>query len=248
MSRTLRPSRASSRASTRASMRGMTLIELLIAMAILAFISIMMYSAVDGMRRSREGVDRISDRYREGRMALARISRELNSAYLSEHAPINPSLRVMKTIFKGERGSPASRLDFNTFSNRRVQADARESDQLEVSYFGSEDPDERGVHDLARRASTRVDDKPQEGGRVDVLATNIDLFSLEYLDPLTGKWREDWDTTSTIAQKGRLPLQTKVVLVLNDVQRNRSGGSRGKLRLVTKVNLYIQDVLTFALK
>jgi type II secretory pathway component PulJ len=226
----------------------MTLIELLIAMAVLAFISIMMYSAIDGMRRSRDGVERIADRYREGRMAMTRIGHELNSAYLSEHAPILPSLRVMKTIFKAERGSPASRLDFNSFSNRRLQTDARESDQLEISYYGSEDPDNRGVTDLARRVSTRIDALPQEGGHVDVLATDIDLFLLEYLDPLTGKWREDWDTTSVIGQKGRLPLQAKIVLVLNDAQRTRVGGSRGKLRLVAKVPLYIQETLTFALK
>ena len=39
----------------RSRLRAMTLIELLIAMAILAFISILVFLSIDGMRRSREG-------------------------------------------------------------------------------------------------------------------------------------------------------------------------------------------------
>lgn len=232
----------------RSAARGMTLIELLVAMAVLAFISILIYSAVDGMRRSREGVERINDRYREGRMAMQRMSRELASAYLSEHVPIDPSLRVVRTIFKASPGSPASVIHFNSFAHRRLQENARESDQMEVTYFGSDDPDQRGVVDLARREAARIDDKPEEGGRVDLLATDIDLFRLEYLDPLTSKWVEEWDSTAATGEKGRLPLQVKILLVLNEGQRSSASGARGKIRLVTKIPLPIQDVLNFALK
>jgi hypothetical protein len=153
----------------------------------------------------------------------------------------------VQTIFKGEPGSPASRLDFNSFSNRRLQADARESDQVEISYFGSENPDKDDVVDLARRVDS-PDEKPEEGGRVEVLATNIDLFELSYLDPLTGRWLEEWDSSSVLSKKGILPLQVKVVLVLNGAERSREDGGRGKIRLVQKISLPIQDTLNFALK
>lgn len=230
-----------------AHLRGMTLIELLVAMVILAFISILVFSSIDGMRRSREGVDRISSRYREGRLAMARISRELQAAYVSVHAPINDSLRVVKTSFIGEHGSPAARIDFNSFAHRRLRDNARESDQVEISYFGSENPDEAGIVDLARRVAP-PDLEPQKGGKVEVLATDIDLFELEYLDALTGQWREEWDSTSVIGEKGRLPVQVKVTLVLNGAARTRDDGSRGKIRLVSKIPLMIQDPLDFALK
>ncbi len=227
--------------------RGLTLVELLIAMSILAFISVLVFASVDGMRRGRAGVERITNRYREGRLAMNRISRELQSSYLSAHAPIDDSLRVVQTIFKGESGSPASRLDFNSFSNRRLQESRRESDQVEISYFGSEDPDKNGVTDLARRVA-RPDEEPTEGGRVEVLATDIDLFELSYLDPLTGRWLEEWDSSSVLGKKGLLPLQVKVVLVLNGGRRARSDGGRGKIRLVSKIFIPIQDTLNFALK
>lgn len=231
----------------RSRVRGMTLIEMLVSMAILAFISVLVFASVDGMRRSRAGVDRISDRYREGRLAMSRISRELQSTYLSAHEPIDQSLRVVTTSFVGDPGTPAARLDFNSFSHRRLRENLRESDQLEISYFGSEDPDQRGVVDLARRAAS-PDEEPLEGGKVEVLATDIDLFDLEYLDPLTGIWRDEWDSTSVIGEKGRLPLAVKVVLVLNGASRSRDEGSRGKIRLVAKIPLHIQDSLNFALK
>lgn len=228
--------------------RGMTLIEVLLAMTILAFISMLVFSAISGLRRSRDGVERVADRYREGRMAMARITRELQSAYLSAHAPIDESLRVVKTVFTGKSGSPAARLDFVSMSHRRLAKNARESDQEEISYFGSEDPDQSSVTDLARRQANIVDDKPDKGGRVDVMATNIDLFDLEYFDALTARWVDEWDSTSMVGEKGRLPRAVKIVLVLKDGVRHHESSGRGTIRLVTKIQIPTQNMLDFALR
>lgn len=226
----------------------MTLIEVLIAMSILAFIAVAMYSSFDGMRRSRSGIERITDRYREGRLAMARMVRELEGAYLSEQKPIDNSLWVKKTIFKGKTGSPASRLDFTSFSNRVLHRNARESDQIELSYFAGDDPDRKGITDLLRRQSTQLDDHPEKGGRVDVLASDIDLFDLEYLDPLSGMWRDEWDSTSIVGEKGRLPRQIKIILVMNNGQRSAGSSNKQKIRLVSKVSLPMRDPLTFAVR
>lgn len=228
-------------------LRGLTLIELLVAMSILALISILVFSAMDGMRRSRQGIERITDRYREGRMAMARMTRELQGAYLTGHAPIDSSLLVVQSIFAGEPDSSVATLTFNSFSGRRYRADQLATDQLEITYFGSEDPDERGVIDLARR-SALPDEEPEEGGRVEVLATNIDLFEIEYLDPITGRWLEEWDSSSIVEEGGRLPRQVKLTLVLNDGRRNRSDSGRGKIRLVTIVDIPMDRILNFAMK
>lgn len=228
--------------------RGMTLIEVLLAMTILAFISMLTFQAIDGLRRSREGVERIADRFREGRMAMARMTRELQGAYLSAHAPIDDTLRVSKTTFTGKPGSPAAHLHFTAMSHRRLAKDAKESDQEEISYFGSDDPDKSSVTDLARRQANIVDEDPERGGRVDVLATNIDLFDLEYFDPVTARWVDEWDSESVVEEKGRLPRAVKIVLVLNDGVRNSASSGRGTIRLVTKVQVPTQDVLSFALR
>src|SRR5688500_4175306 len=116
---------------------GFTLIEVLISIAILAAITSMLYGAFAALKRSKDGLGRVQDRQREARLAMARITRELQSAYVSAHAPLNQAMVVQKTLFKGQRGTPADRLDFTAFANRRLERNGHQSDQCELSYFGS---------------------------------------------------------------------------------------------------------------
>jgi len=219
----------------------------LVAIVILSLISVLIYSAFSSMKRSREGIQRVEDRYREGRLAMARMTRELQSAFISFHAPINTQLLVEKTAFVGTTGMPADRVDFDSFSNRRLDRNSHVSDQCELSYFGSSNPDQSGVTDLARRVSTTLDLEPRKGGRVEVLATDIDLFDLQYLDPMTGSWVDTWDTTQTLTgQPARLPLQVRIVLVLNGGTREGAARGQQSIRLVTKVSPPIQNGLNFA--
>ncbi|MCC6900208.1 MAG: prepilin-type N-terminal cleavage/methylation domain-containing protein [Polyangiaceae bacterium] len=227
-------------------LRGFTLVELLVAIVVLSMISILIYSAFAGMKRSREGIQRVGDRYREGRLAMDRITREISSAYVSAHIPIDQSIVVVKTAFVGTRGTPADRVDFATFSNVRRDRDAHDSDQAEISYFGEADKKQQGQNHLVRRVSGRPDLKPERGGRVEVLATDIDLFDLEYLDPLTGQWTETWDTSQATGQLGRLPLQVRVILVLNEGRRAAEGRGREPIRFTSKIAIPIQKALTFA--
>jgi general secretion pathway protein J len=231
-----------------AAARGFTLVELLVAVVILASISLLIYNAFASMKRSREGVERLQDRYREGRLAMTRMTRELQSAYISLQAPILASLTVQKTAFIGTTGTPADRLDFDSFSNRRIDRDSHVSDQCELSYYGSSDPERSGVTDLVRRFSTTLDLDPKKGGRVELLATDIDLFKLQYLDPVTNTWLDTWDTSQGVTgQPARLPVQVKIVLVLNGGSRQGYDRGQGTIRLVTKVDLPIENALNFAL-
>ena len=227
--------------------RGFTLFELLIAIGIFAMVSLLIYAAFSSMAKSKQGLERIQERQREGRLAMQRITRELQGAYLSLHIPDNQTLVMQKTAFIGSRGIPADRVDFNAFANIRRDRDGHDSDQAEISYFGSPDPDRSGTIDLARRISSRPDLEPTKGGRVEILATDIDLFDLEYLDPTTDRFTETWDSTSTTGQPGRLPFLVRVTLVLNQGQRARSDSGRSRIRLVTTINLPIQKPLNFAL-
>jgi general secretion pathway protein J len=240
--------RRDTRRRDRASARGFTLIELLIAIAVLAMISGLLYGAFDGLQRTRDGVTRLADRHHQGRAALQRIAYELGGAYLSAHAPPDLNLVAVRTAFIGTRDTPAGRLDFNTFSNRRYDKDAKESDQAEISYFGSPNPNGSGEIDLARRISPQLDLEPEHGGRVEVLATDIELFDLSFLDAQTGQWVEKWDSTQALGQHNKLPLQVRVLLVLNGGARANAERSRQPLRFVTKVALALRDPLTFAVE
>ncbi|HEY3494544.1 MAG TPA: type II secretion system protein GspJ [Polyangiaceae bacterium] len=230
----------------RRAARGFTLLELLVAVAVLAFITMLIYGAFSSMKRTRDGLARVQDRYREGRVALGRIVRDLESAYISGHQPFNQGIVVQKTAFIGHEGNPGDRLDFNAFSNVRRDRDSHVSDQIEVSYFSAESLEESGTTDLVRRTSEYPDEKPEAGGRIDVVATDIDLFDLEYLDPTTTQWVDTWDTTQATGQPNRLPLQVRITLVLNGGSKSAADRSRGTLRFATTVMLPMQQALGFA--
>jgi general secretion pathway protein J len=230
------------------ALRGFTLVELLVAVAVLAFITMLLYGAFAGMKRSRDGLTRTQGRYREGRLALSRFVRDLSSAYISQHAPLNAQLVLYKTGFVGTVANPADRLDFNAFSNIRRDRNSHVTDQLEVSYFGGDSIEEPGTTDLLRRSSAYLDEEPIQGGRVDVVATDIDLFDLSYLDPTTSLWVDSWDTTQAAGQPNRLPLQVRVTLVLNGGRRSASDRGRDKLRFATTVMLPIHQPLSFAIQ
>ena len=230
----------------RTAHRGFTLIEVLVAMAILAAIAALIFGAFSGMKRSKEGIERVNDRHREGRLAMSRMVRELQSAYISGHQPIAPVAPVQKTVFKGTQGSPGDRIDFASFSHRRLLEDSRETDQAEISYFASTDPEKPGRVNLMRRMSPRIDMYPEKGGKTEILATDIDLFQVRYLDAATGQWQDRWDTTQATEQVGRLPLQVQLILVLNGGTRHSAERERGTIRLVTKVALPMTKALTFA--
>lgn len=232
----------------RSGARGFTLVEMLIAVGVLAWVSMLIYSAFAGMKSSKDGVGRIDDRNHEGREALRRISRELSSAYVSLHRQIDPMLLVVKTAFIGTRGTPADRLDFNSFSHRRYDRNSHESDQCELSYFGSADFKNAGVTDLVRRESAKLDTKPEKGGRIDVLATDIDLFKLKYLDPMTGMWAETWDSTDLTTHTNQLPVYVHVKLVLNGGRRSFFHRAQGTLRFETKVAVQMYRPLSFAIE
>jgi general secretion pathway protein J len=202
---------------------------------------VLMYGAAHGLTRSKESVGHMNERYREGRLAMRRMSNEISAAFISAHQPINLQLSVRNTVFFGTNGSPADRLDFTSFSHIRVTRDSHESDQNELSYFGSPDPNVSGQTDLARRESKLIDIDPKRGGDVNVMAENIDLFDIKYLDPLTGMWQEQWDTAQATGQLMRMPLQVKITLVLRDGPGGRN------IPFVQRVNVQMQSALTFAI-
>ncbi|HTN83052.1 MAG TPA: type II secretion system protein GspJ [Sorangium sp.] len=228
----------SARRASRRGARGLTLLEVLVSVAILALIGTLIYGAFDGMSRSRAGISRISDRYHQGRAAIARISRELQEAFLSRHQPADKNIVVRLTAFAGQDSSPADRIDFTAFAHRRLLRNAHESDQCEIGYFGSRDP-ERDRLDLVRREAKTIDTEPTRGGVVNVLAEDIESFNIQYLDPLTGEWVDSWDSTQPAAQLDRLPSQVWVTLVLN-------GGPGGEpIKFETKVPIPIQVPIAF---
>jgi general secretion pathway protein J len=229
------------RFAARQRARGLTLLEIMVAMAVLAMVSALVYGALDGMSQARSGITRLGERHHQGRAALSRIARELAGAFLSVHLPPTTVMQTARaTGFVGTDGAAFDRVDFTAFAHQRIGRDAHESDQCEVGYFASRDPDARDKVDLVRREAP-IDDKVDKGGVVQVLAEDIERFQVAYLDPLTNEWTETWDSLQPAGQLGRLPSQVKVIIEVR-------GGAGGRpIRFATRVTLPMQWALAFGM-
>ncbi len=217
---------------------GMTLIEAMIAIVILAIVGTMVWEGFSQTERTKKRLEAQADRTQVLRVALERMARELSMAYVS--AQVNPStaLQVVKTAFIGTDQGDSSRVDFTSFSHQRLYRDAHESDQNELSYFVMEDPDDSSKKVLVRREQNRIDDDPQHGGRIEVMVHDVTRFELSYLDPQSTEWVSTWDTTQAAGQPNRLPSQVKILLTLHtpDGKHTVTYGTRAELPLTWALN------------
>jgi general secretion pathway protein J len=217
---------------------GMTLIEVMVALTMFAGIGALIYGGFSQTSRAKQVLNTQLDRYHELRVGLERIVRELSMAYVSTHYNPLTSLRTMRTTFMGKDSGFGDRIDFTSVSHTRVYRDAKESDQNEISYFVTDDPDgEKKV--LARRVQARPDDKPEEGGRIEVLISDVLDFELEYLDQATWEWVQSWDAVAGSGQTNRLPAQVKIrvtVPSINGKKRREVFGTRAILPMTWAFN------------
>ena len=215
--------------------RGFTLLEVILAVTVLALIGTMVYGGFSQTALNKARIEKDVDHSRVVHMALQRMTRELTMAFVSTH--VNPSLdlRVQNTAFIGKDNGRDDRIDFTSFSHRRLYRDAPESDQNEISYFVTEHPDDPDINVLARREQNRIDDDPRRGGKSQILVENIEEFNLEYFDPLLSEWVDTWDTVNTLAQPNRLPSQVRITLSVQD-PRPRRGPQTFGARVVLPIN------------
>jgi general secretion pathway protein J len=220
------------RASHRAASPGMTLLEVMLALSIATGIATFIYASARDVTRTKARLEADAERLREAQSALDRLGRDLRSAYLSGHKkPLQP---IVDTAFVGEDEDPVDRVSMTTFTHLHRQFDASDTDQAEVTWLGVEDPDEPRVLDLARRESGYLDEKPLEGGEVQVLVHDVVRFDVEYYETERDEWVKGWDTTQATAQPNRLPRQVRIVLTLLD----RFGG---EINLATQIPLEMQQ-------
>jgi general secretion pathway protein J len=219
----------------------MTMIEVVVAIGILAMVGVLIHGVIDSLSRGKKGEGVRAERVHEGREALQRIVRDFSSAYISMHVPTVQALQTEKTAFVGRHSGQFDRVDFAAFAHRRTDRDSHESDQAEVGYFVVADPDVPDKMDLVRREQTPIDIEPLKGGISDLVAEDVSTFELRYLEPMTGQWVETWDSTQVTGQPNRIPLAVRIKLVLKGV------GQGSPYSYTTKVFLPIQQPLSFGI-
>ncbi len=197
--------------------RGMTLIEVAVAMAVLGMVGILAYGGLAITLKSQKRADVLHERYHAARVFLTRFKRELSMAYVSLH---QSEEKQTVTIFQGESDS----VIFNTSSHEPIHRGVDESDQLEVEY--RLDRDEDGNRAIIRRVKYFIDDRPGRGGIEQVAVRGVHDFDMEYFDEMKEDWRSDWDVLIEDAEQKRddmkllLQAREEIEAIRNDDSGN----------------------------
>ncbi len=220
------------------SHRGMTLIEVLIAMAVMAGLFVVVYATFDRSRRTYKEVSAIQDRWHVIRSGMHRMTQDLSMAYVSTNE--NMAAVDRRTYFRLTNGNYGLELRFSNFAHRRLYKDADESDECIIQYFVAPDPDDASKNSLFRRETRRLENKDPYDipGEAYVLIDNIVDVRYEFYDKPEDRWREEWDTTTVDGQNNRLPERIRIYLTIKD-EKGR------EMTLVTQAQPRLMDALSF---
>jgi type II secretion system protein J len=195
--------------------RGMTLIEVMLAVSILAIIVVLTWGAMSTSFRMRKiSLDRF-DRYRSIQMTLDRMSRELSMAFVTNVGQVatNDQREITyRTIFEGDD----TELTFTSLAHVATRPGDAAGEQCELTYRieSRENADGDYVDMLVRREDAPIDDKPDEGGVVQVVLEDVERVTFEYWDGDTeiagDAWVRSWDAIND--NDGKLPERVRITL------------------------------------
>ena len=179
--------------------QGFTLLELLVALALLVIVAAAIYGSYFTVLRGRDSATAGMESLRESAATLAQLRREISSALYKSGD---------KKLFfvvedRDQFGKPASNLTFSTLEMTRT-GDIPSSDLREVSYRTRE---KEGKLLLTRSEKELFFEyEAQEYPQME----ELEGFLVECND--NGKWVRSWDT----ALNGKLPDAVRITLTVKD--------------------------------
>jgi general secretion pathway protein J len=214
---------------------GFTLIEIMLALALLAFLTSLLWGTFAQTAKVKKRIEQAQDRTHTVRVALMRMSREIEMAFVAFE---QTGTQDRRTMFSGTSHSDFDELRFSWFGHQRLRADAAEGDTALVHYFTAPDPDDTRLTNLMRRETRRLEAKDPKliPGETYLLCPAIVRLKLAYYDYKQKDWREDWDTTTADGLQ-YLPTQVRISLtVLDEQDRPITFTSIARLHVLEKVD------------
>ena len=156
------------------SNRGFTLIEIIVAVGILAIFIGIIYSTFFGTIRTIKRAEELTDSFQSARIILDKIAGDLKGAV---HIINNPNY-VFNGIDSYDGDPNRDRIDFITTANIITDSSTPQSDTTEVSYYIDRDHSSEGY--LVRRTDIYPDKEPAKGGELKIIAKNITGINFQY--------------------------------------------------------------------
>jgi prepilin-type N-terminal cleavage/methylation domain-containing protein len=233
----------------RNSQAGLTLIEVMIASAVMVMMMTLAWRTISNTSQARRSSGTYQERNHELRMALGRAVADFEAAYISTYEgcpqgtscppyPTNPT--HPRTMFVAKSGSRVPEIRFSTMAHRVLWSDANESEQTVIRYLAVDAKDRPGEYDWVRAEQRRPSNNApeEEAAEYDVLARNIDKVELQFWNWKNQEWQDTWDTTQSDGQKGWLPSRVKITVTV----KSASGDD---IKLTTQARIMMQEALLF---
>jgi len=197
----------------RARASGFTLVEILLAMAILAFITTIMWGSFSQTATNKRALEAAQERVHTARVALMRMSRELEMAYLATE---NGGTPYTRTFFTASSQASVDEVSFSTFAHQRLRGGLAEGDTSVVTYTGARDPDEPRVTNLVRRETRRLqaEDPKVLAGETYILCPDVARLKFSFYDYKKKEWEKEWNTHTVGAEY--LPSHVRITLIVVD--------------------------------
>jgi len=215
--------------------RGVTLLEVMIAVAVMALIGGLTWKSFDGAYDLKRRVESAEERDQTVRGALDRIAREVSMTFLSEHYD-RKRFRERPTFFTLKDGRSEAILTLTSFAHQRLHVDAKESDQAVFDY--RLDRDSNGKRSLFRRVKSQIDEEPDRGGERAVLAEDVLRFTVQAWDATAREWRDEWQSNAPPRTGGAvLPSRVRIAITVLDEQgKERTWSTQARIPLSTPLD------------
>lgn len=197
--------------------KGFTLLEILVAMALFAAITAMLYPTYVGTFRNMDITESYGTIYRMARIAMERISEDLECACIVNTVEDSDSALARSQIFSGRdsaiNGKDADELEFISEKHISFNGDITIGRGL-IKYYLREYEDEEGFI-LYRSDEPELGNESEDEPEGLILCEDINSMNLTYQDE-NGDVYDYWDSSSETF-KGRLPSMISIEMeFLND--------------------------------
>lgn len=213
------------------AMRGMTLLEMMVAIGIFAIVGSAVYPVLQGAMGSRSDATARVALAAEARMILDRLEQDLASSVHSGFQGAVPARFVAAAPRSRDAGAERVLVELTTLVARGVtQADAPPRDapagEAEAPPSGADRGDLAQVVwriDASRRLlrqemrPPRIEPVDWEAWPVEVMSERATV-SLEFYEPVT--WLEAWNSGETGATRNRAPLAVRSTLRVGDADND----------------------------
>ena len=185
--------------------KGFTLIEILIVLSIVALMTLFLYETFISTSRVTEKINQERENYREVRLTIDQMTRELLGAYQS--ASPASLLSFTGAHGQGGEGEAVDSLSFYTMSHLHLILNQPDSDLTRVRYFLEKPRDSKWYQLQHEEYPHFLSNGPPE---TEVLIEQVKEMSFQYYDGV--RWLPEWNVGKVVVSS--LPSAVRVSLVV----------------------------------